>query len=253
MFQSLIKGFKGLFAGSRPDHGLAPDYKERRKLVRLRCSYEVKGTLKDKKFKATIVDIGLQGLKLRTGQQLTVGDMVLLTPPNPSVGAAAEPVEGKIIWVKAPDRHFLTYAGAVFTADKATMARSWVKLFLKELGFSPKTIYSQRRFVRADCFLTAQFLVGTSPVEHAGRVYNLGVGGMLLETPQDLKIGEPIDMTLGPLDGLPPLQLRAVPVQSQMDGPMKLYGLEFQHGDDQGSLGVLGQYLQRLLKACWSE
>lgn len=253
MFQALLSGFKGLFSSGRQQSDANPSFEERRKLVRLRCSYEVKAILGEKKFKATIVDIGLQGLKLRTGQPLKVGEKLTLTPPNQVAGAATAPVEGKVLWVKTPDRNFLTYAGLVFTTDKDTMARSWIKMFLKELGFTPKTIYSQRRFIRADCFLEARFQAQGADREQVGRVYNLGVGGMLLESPQDLVLGTPVQVRLGPLDDLPALELSGIPVQMRKDGAMRLYGLEFRHSPAQSTLDLLGRYLRRLLKACWSE
>lgn len=252
MFGALLTGFRGLLT-RRVRQEEAPDFRERRKLVRLRCSYDVKAGLGDKKFKATIVDIGLQGLKLRTAQPLKVGEKVTLAPPNPVTGAAAGPVEAKVVWIKMPDRNFLTYAGLIFTADKETMARSWIKAFLKELGFTPKTIYSQRRFIRADCFLEASYRLAGEEREQTGRVYNLGVGGMLLESPQELTMGTPLELRLGPLEELPALELAGTLVQVRKEGAMRLYGVEFPLHEGAASLDLLARYLRRLLKACWSE
>ena len=120
MFSGLLSGFKNFFA-SKSGGGISPEsagYRERRKLVRLRCAYEVKGNIGDKKFKATIVDIGVEGLKLRTGQHLKVGEKVVLAPPGQGVSVQALPVEGKIVWIKTTDKSYARHAGLIFTTKK---------------------------------------------------------------------------------------------------------------------------------------
>ena len=249
-----MAGFKHLFFPAPPSPDLADvGFRERRKLVRLRCSYEVKVSYKDKKFKATVVDIGVQGLKLRTGQPLKVGDKLKLAAPSPISGTPSQPVEGKVAWVKSPGRSYLTYAGLVFTTSKEEMGQSWVKIFLKELGFTPKSIFTNRRFVRADCFLTCKFTIPESGrVVTQARVYNLGVGGMLLESPYDIPLKVPLEIEFAPPEGLSILTLVANPVKSVKDGKVRLIGFEF---DDlsQPQLDILSKYLKKLLKANFSE
>ncbi len=249
-----MAGFKSLFFPAPPSPDLADvGFRERRKLVRLRCSYEVKVVYKDKKFKATVVDIGLQGLKLRTGQPLKVGDRLTLSSPAPISGAPSQPVEGKVAWIKSPGRSYLTYAGLVFTTSKEDMGQSWVKSFLRELGFTPKSIFTQRRFVRADCFLTCSFTIPESGrVVSQARVYNLGVGGMLLESPYDIPLKVPLNIEFVPPEGLSVLSLTAIPVKSSKDGKVRLVGFEF-NSLSQPQLDILTKYLKKLLKANFTE
>lgn len=252
MFQGLIAGFKSLFSGrGENEAALGPGLEERRKLVRMRCSYEVKGQVADKKFKATVVDIGLQGLKLRTGHLLKVGDKVILSPPAQGLGNTASPVEGKVAWVKITGRGFARYLGISFTTKKEDMGQSWVKLLLKELGFKPSTIFTNRRFIRADCFLDATYHVNQIGRAVTGRVYNLGVGGMLLESNYDLPMGEATEMEFSPPEGLPTLRLLAYPLKSKKEGTVRLIGLEFRDLTDR-QLDLLGKYLKQLLKATFT-
>ena len=248
MFQALIDGFKSLFTSKNTSSAADVGFQERRKLVRMRCSYEVKGEIGQKKFKATIVDIGVQGLKLRTGQKLKSGDKIVLGSPGQGVGATAAPVEGKVLWVKSTEKSFARYVGIIFTAKGEDMAQSWVKILLKELGFKPKAIFTNRRFIRADCFLDAKYHALQVDREVTGRVYNLGVGGMLLESNYDLPMNEATEMEFVPLEGLPILRLLAYPVKSKQDGTVRLIGLEFRDLTPR-QLDVLGQYLKVLLQA----
>jgi len=246
VFQGLLQGFKSLFAGkSESDDN--EGYTERRKLIRMRCNYEVKGILADKKFKATVVDIGLQGLKLRTGQPLKIGDKLKLLPPTEGIGNTAAPVEGKVMWIKNTEKSYARYAGLTFTTSKEQMGQSWVKVLLKELGFKPKAIFSKRRFVRADCFLDVKYWVNQVGREVTGRVYNLGVGGMLMESNYDLPNTGPTDMEFVPLEGLPALNLPAYPVSMRKEGTVRLIGLEFRDLNDR-QLDLLSKYLKQLLK-----
>lgn len=248
MFSGLLSGFKNFFSskagGASPEHA---GFRERRKLVRLRCAYEVKANIGEKKFKATIVDIGVEGLKLRTGQHLKVGEKVVLAPPGQGLSVQALPVEGKVVWIKTTEKSYARHAGVVFTTKKEDRAKTWVSLFLKELGFNPRMIYTKRRFIRADCFLDARYQAKQVGREVTGRVYNLGVGGMLLESNYDLPIDEPTEMEFIPPENLPVLRVLAYPIQVKKEGVVRLVGLEFRDLTAR-QLDVLGQYLKLLLK-----
>ncbi len=248
MFSGLISGFKNFFTSKAGGSSLeSSGFRERRKLVRLRCAYEVKGTVGEKKFKATIVDIGVEGLKLRTGQHLKIGEKVVLAPPGQGVSVQALPVEGKVVWIKTTEKSYARHAGLVFTTKKEDRAKTWVSMFLKELGFNAKMVYTKRRFIRADCFLDARYHAKQVGRDVTGRVYNLGIGGMLLETNYDLTPGEPIEMEFIPPEGLPVLRVLGYPIQVKRDGAIRLCGLEFRDLT-QRQLDVLGQYLKMLLK-----
>lgn len=251
MFQSFISGFKGLFLSSKENESAPEGFVERRKLVRLRCSYELKAVLHDKKFKATVVDMGAKGLKLRTGQPLKVGDKISLLPPGP-VSEGGEPVDCKVLWVKQSGRGYSTYAGLLFTIKKEQQARSWVRFYLTELGFNPKTVHSQRRFLRADCVLEARYHSPSLQRTGSGRVYNLGVGGLLLESSHDLPLQEPLEIDFAGGDGLRPLKLVGYPIKSKNDGKVKLIGVEFRDLNAP-QLEGLGRYLKHLLKANWNQ
>lgn len=253
MFSGLLSGFKNFFSSNVVGASAeSAGFRERRKLVRLRCAYEVKANIGEKKFKATIVDIGVEGLKLRTGQHLKVGEKVVLAPPGQGLSVQALPVEGKVVWIKTTEKSYARHAGVVFTTRKEDRAKTWVSLFLKELGFNPRMIYTKRRFIRADCFLDARYQAKQVGREVTGRVYNLGVGGMLMETNYDLSSDEPTEMEFIPPENLPVLRVLAYPIQVKKEGAVRLVGLEFRDLTAR-QLDVLGQYLKLLLKKSFKD
>jgi hypothetical protein len=132
------------------------------------------------------------------------------------------------------------------------MARSWVKYFLKELGFSNEMIYSKRRYVRAECFMDGKVTLkdGRSfPV----RLYNLGVGGALFELGQTLELGMDAELQVGPHEDLPPFVTSGKLVKAKKEGKLFLYGLEFDSSMAGSEVKILGRYLQHLLKSSWCE
>lgn len=253
MLKGFLDGFKSLVGavGSK-SQAARPDFEENRKLVRLRCHYDAKAESGGKKFDVTILDMGLKGLKLRCMQQLKVGQVVKIWTPLPIVGASSEPVECKVVWTRQPDRNFLIFSGMVYTSDAKIMKHSWVKYFLKELGFKSETIYSKRKHIRADCFVDGTFKTDAMHEGRPMRVYNIGVGGVLMEYHNSLALGEMVEVQVGPLDKLIPFRAKGKLVKVIPDGKLFLYGIEFTRISSP-DLKTLSGYLKHMLKAHWTE
>jgi hypothetical protein len=255
MLKGFLEGFKSLVgAVGSSRQAKRPDFEENRKLVRLRCHYEVRAECEGKKgkFDATIIDMGLKGLKVRCLQQLKVDQIVKIWTPLPIVGASSEPVECKVVWTRQPDQNFLIFSGMVYVSDAKIMKNSWVKYFLKELGFKSETIYSKRKHIRADCFLDGTFKATSMDKARPMRVYNLGVGGILMEYHNSLPLGEDVQVEIGPLDQMIPFRAKGKLVKAIPDGKTFMYGIEFTEIKSP-DLKTLGGYLKHMLKAHWTE
>ena len=176
MWKGFLDGFRALVKSSAPEDW---NYTERRDLVRLECQYEIDGrTQNGKKFKGQIVDMGMKGMRLKTFEQVKSGEILLITYPVPILEVPMDTIQCKVLWTQTRQRDFVLFAGLGYAEDEKTMARSWVKYLLKQLGFSKEKIYQKRKYVRAECFVPVQMIYGDGkPVE--GRLYNLGVGGSL--------------------------------------------------------------------------
>ena len=243
MLGDLLHGFKGLIKADQPEW----DFQDRRRLVRLKCQYNVKAEVEKTKFNCTVLDIGVLGLKLTCTHALQPGQIVRLTIPSPREGATRLPIDGRVVWAKVAGKNFLTQAGLVYASDANVMKCSWVNYILYEMGFKPDSIYSKRRFVRADCVLTGQVAeAGKPPVEV--KICNLGVGGALLGGRSEFAPGTQLTLHIGPQAPLPILCVSGQAVRVQSDRHGKLCGIEF----DELSVAdtkLLGKYLHALLAA----
>lgn len=249
MWKGFLDGFRGLVRSKAPEDW---SYTERRNLVRLECQYEIDGrTAAGKKFKGQIVDMGLKGMKLRTFEQVKAGDLLSITYPVPILEVPLDTLSCRVLWSKTRHRDYVLFAGLEYAEDEATMARSWVKYLLKQLGFSKERIYQRRKYVRADCFVPALMVHGAGQTI-SGRLYNLGVGGALIEANEPVPDGTEVELRIGPYEELPRFSIRARLVSRRPEARRFLHGLEF--GDlSTSQLVCLGDYLFFLLRHQWTE
>ena len=244
MIKDLVKGFLSLV--QRPSEEW--DYAERRKLTRMRCHYKCQLELEGKKLEGIIGDMGVGGLRLKVFHALKKGQKLLVHSPFNEVSEASAPVEAQVLWTHQPDRNFATYAGLKYVSDPKTMAKTWVRSVMKQLGFRPESILSKRRWVRAECYLPGTLRRADNSRQEI-RVQNLGVGGVLFEYRGVLQLGEQA-VRLGPHESLPPLDVQGILVKARPQGKHYLYGLEF--GElKPAQLRLLTVYLKTLLVHSW--
>jgi c-di-GMP-binding flagellar brake protein YcgR len=249
VWKGLLDGLKALVKSSAPEDW---DYSERRTLVRLECQYDIDGrTEGGKKFKGQIVDMGMRGMKLRTFEQVKTGDVLFITYPVPILEVPLDTLRCKVLWTQARQRDFVLFVGLGYAEDEATMAKSWVKYLLKQLGFSKERIFQKRKFARAECFVPAELITETlHPVE--GRLYNLGVGGALIEAAAPLDQGATVKLNIGPYEDLPRLTVPGRLVSRRPEARRYLHGVEFSELNPPQA-DMLGKYLFFLLRHQWTE
>lgn len=250
MWKGFLDGLRSLGKGSESDPW---DFSERRSLVRLECQYEVIGRREGQRrtFEGQIVDMGLKGMKLRTFEPLKQGEQVHITYPVPILEIPQDTVVCRVLWVKTRPRDFVLFAGLGYAESDQVMAQSWVKYLLRQLGFSRERIFQKRQSVRAECFVPAQ-LSGQDghPVE--ARLYNLGVGGALVEAAAPWEVGQSVQLQLGPYEGLPRCTLGGRLVSRRPEARRFLHGIEF-YDLGNAQLRTLGRYLFFLLRHQWTE
>ncbi len=258
MLRSLLGGFKSLVAPSSS----GPDFVERRKLVRLRCHYEVtivradesaKKPAGQKKAKGVVVEMGLEGMRLRCFEPVKKGTIIDVHYAVPILQADVSTIRCEVCWSRQRDKDFVTFAGVKYISNKAEMSKSWVKALLHELGFKPELIHQRRRHFRSDCFIPAQY-VSRAGDTHQSKVYNLGVSGALIECAKELAKDELVDLRIGPYEELPQFGLQATVVQCRRQPGSKLFqaGLQFKDINSKHAK-YLSDYLKLLMEQSWCE
>lgn len=248
--KSFLAGLKSLVKGK----GASPSwaYQERRTTVRLLCQFDVDGkTGSSKKFQGQIVDMGLKGMKLRTFEQLAAGDSVFITYPVPILTVPKDTLRCRVLWTRSRSRDFVVFAGLAYDESEAEMSKSWVKYLLKQLGFSRENIYQKRTYSRAECFVPARMVYGPNPGVD-GTLYNLGVGGALIEAAAAVQTGTSVDLLIGPYEDLPQFALKGRLVNRREEARRHLHGVEFSDLSPK-QLRHVEKYLFHLLRQQWTE
>lgn len=243
MLNEILAGLKTLVQG--PASGGTG---EKRRLIRMKCRYKVTCSIEREAFMATVVDMGLQGLRLETPHRLKVGQAAYVTYNSDSPAFSVDTVKCQVAWARKT-RSGKLEAGLRYDDTKANLERSWVRVILREMGFDEKSIFQRRRERRAVAMLPAQVGAPGLRAPLAARVLNLGVGGALLATEDRLEKGQEVALDIGPGLGLPVLAVagevvtwRYEPASQNWFSGVRFRNLSGKH------LDLLSRYLVKLLK-----
>lgn len=246
MLSKLLSGLRSLVGGGQDKDW---DYSDRRELIRLRCHYDVEFAVKGKKHKGQVVDMSLKGMKLRGFVPAKVGDIVEVSNPREILDSSVNTIKCKVLWCRKRERDFVVFLGVAYAESDQVMSRSWIKSILRELGFDSQKIFQKRKFVRAECFIPANLVYGHGKSVE-GQVYNLGVGGTLIECRKPFDVGTMVEARIGPLEDLDEFSITGKVVQVTQQGPLYMHGIEFTT-IKQNTLDALSKYLIFLLQSAW--
>lgn len=154
---------------------------ERRKKLRIKTYIRLQIRLDSGPGLATVTDLSLDGMRLKTSHPLREGQEVEVFFPE-DCGDSVGSVICKIVWVNAlglPGKA-TTEAGLSFLDNPEKMERSWVKYVLDQLGFDQQITFQKRRFLRANGRIPARAFTSLDGEGSPGEILNIGIGGALL-------------------------------------------------------------------------
>ena len=239
----LLDGVLALFKGRG---GCTPE--ERRRLIRLRCDYQVQCTCRDQHFSARVVDIGLNGMRLFSEERLKTQSKLQIDRPDSVPELEAEQVLCQVRWCRKRRNSEGYEAGVQYSDTEGNVKRSWVRFLLKELGFDERSIFTRRKAVRAEGQVPAQ-LSGDDGRSLAGIVVNLGVGGAFFEGVASYDSGSAIRIRLGVGDRGKSLELPGSVVTTRFHSETETYQSSIRFSELSGpQVRLLGDYIIQLLK-----
>lgn len=222
---------------------------ERRRLIRLRCDYQVQCVVDKEQFAARVIDMGLNGMRLRLEPKLKPGSTIFVYHPSRADKVENEYVLCLVRWCRKTHKGDDMEAGLQYADTPGNMRRSWVKFLLKELGFDERAIYTRRKSIRADAHLPAQ-LYAEDGREMQVTLLNLGAGGALIQAAQGWGDHTRVRLRVGPYEKMRPLELPAVVLHAKRANEQAPYLLSLRFTELKGSqVRSLGQYVVQLLKA----
>lgn len=160
---------------------------ERRRKLRIKTYIRLQIKLESGPGLATVTDLSLEGMRVKTKHELKDGQEVEVFFPE-ECGDKVGSVICKVVWLKPcgyPGRMSFE-AGLSFLENPDNMERSWVNYVLEQLGFNQTKTFQKRRYLRADGVIPARAFDSLDCDGIAGEVVNIGIGGALLALDEPL-------------------------------------------------------------------
>ncbi len=240
--QDLIGGLMALFQGRG---GKTPE--ERRRLIRLKCSYDVTAIVGDRTMPARAIDVGLYGMRLEMRDRLRSGSSLYVHHPKPSHRFDNEHVLCEVRWCRRKPKSPNLEVGVQYADTPGNMRRSWVKFLLKELGFDERAIYTRRKAIRAPASITGEMRDGQTTIP--GTILNLGVGGALVQSANSYAPGSSLRLRVGPYKRFKPLDLEGTIISTRKQDESEGYLTSIRFGSVTPSqVRLLGDYVIDLLR-----
>lgn len=173
---------------------------QNRQATRLPCNFPVTCTHGGTRLAASVVDMGLSGLRVRLDPEVAAALEVNLETRHllglqyggPSNCFEFNTVQARVAWVNRRVDGAIE-AGAAYTHPVAYLERSWVRHLLRLFDLDSISVRDRRRHVRMPCGLQAWIGLagearGASDVA-AVQIVNLSAGGVLLDVTSEFPVG----------------------------------------------------------------
>ncbi len=246
MLEGLKRLLDGLLAIFMGRGGRTPE--ERRRLIRVKCSFDVTCIVGEKSVPGKVIDMGLNGLRLETTERVKPGTLIYIYHPKPSNRFDNEHVMCQVKWCRKRKTTSKIEIGVKYADTPGNMRRSWVKFLLKELGFDGRAIYTRRKSVRAEANLKAVMRSDDGGVLE-GKVLNLGIGGALFAAEEAFGPGALVKMKIGPYKRFKLLELPGTILSTRRSMGNGGYLVSVRFDDPSpAQVRLLGDYVINLLK-----
>lgn len=204
MWRSLLRGIKSLFH--------TPTGEEARDRSRVLCRYSVQCRLRPDAapFRSSIVDVSRTGMRLEDTAALRPGDTVyveFVPGPGEQPLDGNAPVQAEVMWARKRSHDGKMMAGVRYSAP---LENTWLQHVLVEVGLARDDSRDQKRkHIRLATALRAEVRdYDTGQHMCQGKVVNMSVGGLLVQTEQPPVIERPVLVLISPYNNYPILSLK---------------------------------------------
>lgn len=248
MLKDIVSGFVSFFRKDLPTD-------DRRQDVRARCRYAVYCVDVKDISEATVIDMGVQGLRLEGHKKYRPGEYVKLIfrgvpsqqlsqVPADKLKQVDNAIRCEVSWSEDAKGTSI-HTGLLYHDTPDQKEKSWVTQVLSQLGFDSGA-WQQRERIRARARLEGEAHAGEERVK--GQVLNIGVGGIMFGSREQLAVDKKYTFFIGPLGELKRLRLQGEVVNRRFDVPSNMcqHGVKFEVPDEH--LDLMGKYVIQLLK-----
>ncbi len=173
---------------------------QKRRVVRLHCSYDITFETDGKPHRATVLDMGLQGMRLEVPLRVDVGSYVSVCYEGARICYEVDTVRARVVWAR-PREGERYELGLAYADPGYVIEQSWVRYLLCVFNLEGRSILDRRRNVRVKAMLTgALHPEGSETDAIPVTVFDLGLGGALFEVPAELPLGTAVRIEARPFN-----------------------------------------------------
>lgn len=163
---------------------------QNRKVVRLRCNYQVRCSMYGQRFTAKVVDMGLKGMRLELPCRVERGQLLSVQYDGPFGCYDLDTVQASVVWSHLVPATQTSIVGVCYTNPPAYLERSWVKHLLRVFDLEHVTPHDRRRHVRVPVTMLATIdSAAMNDVQAKAVLRDIGLGGALLECEVEVPVG----------------------------------------------------------------
>ena len=251
MLTQILEGIKSFIGVS------APSGQETRDRARVLCRYPVNCALNpgDVPFRASVVDISRTGMRLEGVSKVHTGDTLYITlaqfpGSEPLPPGKDGPVQCEVMWHRKRPHDGMRLCGVRFLSPDSVRS-SWVQSVLAEVGLAyDKEDEQRRKHIRLVTALRAELRDhATGQYLAEGKVANLSLGGVLVESEQYVKEGSDVLVMVAPYNNFPIFSVpgRVLSCRLDSDEGKNYISLQFMNVPKR-EFKVLKRYVFNLMK-----
>lgn len=194
---------------------------ERRRFARIYCNFDTTVLAEGAQVRGTVLDVGLGGIRMELESELEAESDVRIECPESEAGS----LPCQVLWCQRLEAKQRFTAGLRFAGEPREFCESWVGHLLWQLGYCGPHVWNSAGSCGAGTPVSLE--VGEASLR--GVVHNLGLGGVLLSTPDPLPGGvDGLRLTLDRAADGEPLQLSAALAEERPGDEGSTYAIAFQ-------------------------
>lgn len=176
--------------------------KEKRTMPRIVCSIKAYAKVRGRRHIFKITDVGLKGVKVETYVKLPKDLTFRLTVDTETGvlqygGFTKDTLVVQVAWCRKQRFTDAYNAGLLLIDNEANIRSSWVYHIFKEMGVDQDTILKKRESYRIPIELPVTCVTrGNERI--GGIILNLGLGGILMRSDDDIPKGTEAQISIGP-------------------------------------------------------
>lgn len=176
--------------------------REKRNIPRIVCNIKAYTRIQNKPLFLRITDVGIKGLKVESFIKFPVESSFNITVETDTGtlsygGFNRDTLLVKVAWCRKQRYGDAYNIGLLFADSAENIKNSWVNYIFREFGFEEDLSIKKRESIRIPVEIPV-ICTNYAGITYQGTIQNIGMGGVLVKSGEEIPAGEKIALTIGP-------------------------------------------------------